>query len=247
LHYGDRFQAKIADLESTIQDSLQIYTGKLLDFEQQLEFLTSVKDAQRLQREVQEQASRYTRSELYGRYDIVCTSIHLLIDLLQFSEVQKPKMLSDCQARLDDLNTWKKDNEPLTQLLQNRYEALHSSLEETEAQLIERQKSDAEGWLKALGIEAVEIFRITDDSEKIKRANRLLDKIKRGRDKHFEHLNETHQSSLNYIVNQCEIEMGKDRENQIKALFQQLTRPQRERLYRQLGAYLLDETEVFDG
>jgi hypothetical protein len=248
LHYGDRFQTKIAALESEIQESIRIYTNKLLDFEQQLEFLTSVEDAHRFQQEVQGQASRYDRSDLSERYKIVCTSIRLLIALLQFPDVQKIKTLADCQANLDSLTTWKKDNEPLTQLLQDRCETRHTSLEEAKTQLIKRQKSDAETWLKSLGTEAVEIFnQVTEDGEKIKQINRLLEKIKRGQENHFEHLSETHQGSLNYIVSKCEAEMDNDRENKIKVLFQQLTRSQRAKLYRQLEAYLLDDTEVFDG
>lgn len=74
-----------------------------------------------------------------------------------------------------------------------------------------------------------------------------MQKIEREQDQRVEILNVAQQETLKAIERRCVAELDRDRENQIKVLFQQLPRPQRISLYRQLEAYLSDPTEEFNG
>ncbi len=131
--------------------------------------------------------------------------------------------------------------------LQGRFDAIRAATEQTEARLLQRQQHDAEKWLKSLESQAAELQTLVDEAEKSKLANKLLNKIQREQSQHTEKLNTDYQGALQEIERQCEAEIAKDRENQIKTLFQQLSRTQRINLYRQLEVYLADPTEEFNG
>ena len=92
-----------------------------------------------------------------------------------------------------------------------------------------------------------ELQSLTDETEKSRLANKLLHKLQRDQTQHIEKLSTVHQGFLKDVERQCEAEIAKDRENQIKLLFQQLPRSQRISLHHQLEAYLSDPTEEFNG
>ncbi len=247
LHYGDRFQPKLAELEGTLQHKIQNYNQELDDFEHRSKHLTIAKEAQKLHDELLKQSARYTQSETSDRYEIIRTNIQRLIELLQISETENIKTLEACQSQLERLVQWKEKIDVLDPLLQERFDSIYEAIEQTEARLVQRQQGDADRWLKTLENQVTELQSLSDGIEKSKFADKLLHKLQRDQTQHIEKLNAVQQDSLKDIERQCETEITKDRENQIKSLFQQLSRPQRVSLHRQLAVYLSEPTEEFNG
>jgi hypothetical protein len=247
LHHLDRFQQKFVELESNLRYKVQTYTQELDDFEHRSKHLTTAKEAQKLHEELLKQAARYAQSESNDRYEIISTNIRLLIELFQISEVESTKTLEACQSQLEKLVQWKEKSGALVPFLQERFDSIRETTEQSEARLLQRQQSDAERWLKTLENQTEELQHLTDEAEKIKLANKLLHKIQREQAQHIEKLNAVHQDSLKAIERQCETEIAKDCENQIKALFEQIPRPRRVIFYRELEALLSGPTEEFDG
>jgi len=200
-----------------------------------------------LHEELLKQAVRYAQSESNDRYETISTNIRLLIELFQISEVESTRTLEACQSQLEKLVQWKEKSDALVPFLQERFDSIRESTEQSEARLLQRQQSDAERWLKTLENQTEELQHLTDEAEKIKLANKLLHKIQREQAQHLEKLNAVHQDSLKDIERQCEAEIAKDCENQIKILFERIPRPRRVGFYRELEALLSDPTEEFDG
>jgi hypothetical protein len=247
LHYPERFQQKLTELESNLQHKVQTYTQELDDFEHRLEQVTTAKEAQKIRENLLKQSALYAESELSDRYETISTSLLLLSELLQISEADNIKTLEACQSQLEKLTQWRENISVLASILQERFEAIHQATKQTETRLIQRQQGDTERWLKNLENQAAELQSSTDETEKSRLANKLLQKIQREQDQHVDKLSVVYQDSLRNIERQCEIEMDRDRENQIKILFQQLPRAQRMNLHHQLEAYLSDPTEEFNG
>jgi len=247
LHNQDRFQQKLTELEGSLQSKLQISIQELEEFEQKLDDLETAKEAKRLHGELLKNSSRYAHSDSANRYETISTNFQLLIDLLQISEAESGKTLEACQAQLEKLSRWNEGIDTLIPSLQERFDAIYQVTEKAKAQILKRQQTDVEKWLKGLENQAAELGSLTDEVEKGKLANRLLQKIQRDQTQYIERLSSSHQDFLKSIEHQCEAEIDKDRENQIKVLFQQLPRSQRVSLYRQLEAYLSDPTEEFNG
>ena len=247
LHYGDRFQQNLAELEGVLQHKILTYSQELDDFEHRLKHLTVAKEAQKLHEELLKQSARYAQSETSDRYEIIRTNIQRLIDLLQISETENIKTLEACQSQLERLVQWKEKIDVLDLFLQERFDSILATAEQTKARLVQRQQGDAERWLKTLEGQATELQGLTDESERNKLANKLLTKLQRDQSQYIEKLSTIQQDFLKDIEHQCEIEIVKDRENQIKSLFQQLSRAQRVSLHRQLAVYLSEPTEEFNG
>lgn len=247
LHHLDRFQQKLVELEGNLRHKVQTYTQELDDFEHRSKHLTTAKEAQKLHEELLKQAVRYAQSESNDRYETISTNIRLLIELFQISEVESTRTLEACQSQLEKLVQWKEKSDALVPFLQERFDSIRESTEQSEARLLQRQQSDAERWLKTLENQTEELQHLTDEAEKIKLANKLLHKIQREQAQHLEKLNAVHQDSLKDIERQCEAEIAKDCENQIKILFERIPRPRRVGFYRELEALLSDPTEEFDG
>jgi len=240
LHYPERFQQKLTELRSTLQHKVQTYTQELDDFEHRLEHATTAKEAQKTREDLLKQSPLYAESELSDRYEAISTSLRLLSELFQVSEAESTRNLEACQSQLEKLSQWKENIDILAPLLQKRFDVVHEAISETEVRLLQRQQGNAEGWLKNLEDQAAELQGLTDETEKSKLANKLLQKIQREQAQHIDRLSAVDQDSLRSIERQCEIE-------QIKILFQRLSRSQRMLLHRQLEEYLSDPTEEFNG
>jgi hypothetical protein len=247
LYYPERFQQKLTELKSNLQYKVQTYTQELDDFEHRLEQVTTAKEAQKIRENLLKQSALYAESELSDRYETISTNLRLLIELFQISETENIRNLEACQSQLEKLTQWKENIDVLAPVLQERFEEIYEEKRQAETRLLQRQQGDAEGWLKKLENQAAELQSLTDDTEKSKLANKLLQKIQREQAQYIDRLNAVYQDSLRSIERQCEIEMDRDRENQIKILFQQLPRAQRMNLHHQLEAYLSDPTEEFNG
>ncbi|NJR52149.1 MAG: hypothetical protein HC780_23845 [Leptolyngbyaceae cyanobacterium CSU_1_3] len=247
LHYHDRFQQKLANIEATLQHKIQTYTQELDDFEHRSKHLEIAKEAQKLEEELLRQAARYAQAGASDRYEAIRTNIRRLIELLQISETENIKTLEACQSQLEKLVQWQENIDVLDPFLQERFGLILAAAKQTEARLVQRQQGDAEKWLKALETQATELQNSTDDTDKNKLANKLLTKLQRDQSQYIEKLSTVQQDFLKDIERQCETEIAKDWENQIKSLFQQLPRAQRVRLHRQLEVYLSELTEEFNG
>ena len=247
LYHLAQFQPKLDELRNNIQYKIQTYTQELDDFEHRSEYLTTSKEAQKLHEGLLKKSACYDRSESSDRYERIDTNIRGLVELLQISEAENIKTLEACQSQLEKLTQWKENINDLDPLLQQRFDSIHQATVQTELRLLQRQQGDAEKWIKTIETQAAELQSITTDVEKIKLANKLLHKVQQDRDRYIEKLSDEYQNSLNSIQNQCEAEIDKNRGHQIKTLFQQLPRSQRVNLYHQLGEYLLDTTEEFNG
>ncbi len=246
IYDSNRFQQKINELESDLQSKIQIYIQELDEFEQRLEHLTTAKEAQRLHEELLKNAARYSGSESADRFEAVSANIRLLIELLRISETESVKTLDAYEVQAEKLTQWKESVSNLTPLLKERFESVYEATEKTKAQILKRQQSDVEKWLKTLESQAAELEQLTDDVEKGKLANRILQKIQT-QSHRMEALSSAHQDLLKYIERQCEAEIAKDCENQIKILFERIPRPRRISFYRELEPLLSDPTEEFDG
>ena len=246
LYSPDRFQQKLDELRNSIQYNIQTYTQELDDFEHRLQHLTTSKEAQKLYEELLKKSACYDRSDSSDRSEIISTNIRRLIELLQISETENIRTIEACQSQLEKLTQWQENIDVLPPLLQERFDAVREATEQTKLRLLQRQQGDAEKWLNTLENQVVEMQNLATEEEKSHLANKLLNKLQQG-DRYIEKLSTEHQNSLNAIQNQCEVEIDKNREHQIKILFQQLPRSQRVNLYHQLGEYLLDTTEEFNG
>ena len=247
LHQIDRFQQKLTELEVGLQYKIQTYTQELDDFGHRSQHLATAKEAQKLHEELLKNSSRYAQSDSADRYETISTNIRLLIDLLRISEAESAKTLQAYEAQAEKLAQWRESVETLVPLLEERFNSIQEATEKTKAQILQRQQSDVEKWLKGLGNQAVELDRLTDATDKGKLANRLLQKIEREQAQHAENLSAAQHEILKAIERQCAAAIDQGHENQIKLLFQQLPRSQRVSLYRQLEAYLSDPTEEFNG
>jgi hypothetical protein len=246
LYSPDRFQPKLDELRNSIQYKIQTYTQELDDFEHRLEHLTTAKEAQKLHEELLKKSACYDRSESSDRYETISTNIRRLVALFQISETEDIKTIEACQSQMERLTLWKENIDVLDPLLQERFDSILEASEQAEERLLKRQQGDAEKWLKTLENQVLEMQNMATEEEKSHLANKLLNKLQQG-DRYIEKLSAEHQNSLNTIQKQCDVEIQKNREHQIKILFQQLPRSQRVNVYHQLGEYLLDTTEEFNG
>jgi hypothetical protein len=247
FHNPDQFLSKIDELKNILQCKIQIYTQELDDFEHRLKYLDTAKEARKLYEELLKKSACYDQSDSSRYYESISNNIRHLVELFQISETENIKTLEACRSQLEKLIQWKGGDQALDILIQERFDSIYKAVEQTELRFLQRQQSDAEKWLKTLENQVAEIQNLITEAEKSKLANRLLNKLQQDRDRYIDKLNDEHQKSLDAIQNQCRIEIDKDREHQVKTLFQQLPRSQRVNLYHQLEEYLLDTTEEFNG
>lgn len=137
LHFLERFQQKLAELEGNLQHKLQTYTQELDDFEHRSKHLTTAKEAQKLHEELLKQSARYAQSESSDRYETISTNIRLLIELLQLSETEV-KTLEACQSKLEKLAQWQENIDILDPLLQERFDSIYAATEQTQTRLLQR-------------------------------------------------------------------------------------------------------------
>jgi hypothetical protein len=247
FHDLDRFRGRIFNLEETVRKKIQDFISELQEFKYNLEYLTTVRDAQRFQEELLIKSSLYINSDVEEQYEAIKLELKLLIELLQISESIKTNTLDSCQEKLDRLREWQNITEGLSVNLRERIESLCAEIEEKKAEITQQQKIAAQEWLKELGNQCAQMYKLLDDEEKLLTANNILQQIQNQKHRYVELLNSLHQQSLNYIESQCLEEQSKNKANQIFVLFRQLPRLQRQNLYERLGQYLSDETEDLHG
>ncbi len=243
LHNKVRFQPIIAELTASLHQQIQAYTNQLQQFPQKLAGITTIPEAQTLYEKLLRIASLYTNSDIEANYTVINSEIKLLIELLQITSTTANTRQS-CQAQLDRLTQWQ-ENRELTSLLRDRVTSFCANLEQSRTQIIEGEKIAAEAWLKELDNQAAQIYRLTDDTQKLTVINQLLKQIHAQKSQYIELLSSIHQQSLSYIERQCTLEQEKHKTFQIESLFRQLPRLQRQSLYEKLANYLKED--LYDG
>ncbi|OUC12874.1 MAG: hypothetical protein B0A82_20170 [Alkalinema sp. CACIAM 70d] len=246
-HCVEKFQAKLAELGGVLQSRIESYIQDLHDYEHIAQQLTTAKEAQNLHEELLKQSVRYAQSEVSDRYETISTSIRLLVDLLRIAETETIKTLQAYEAQAEKLRQWQESAGAILPFLQERFESVNEATEKVKAQILRKQQTDAEKWVKNLESQLADLNDLTDALEKGKLAIKLLQKIQVEQLQHADFLCTDHQATLKSIEKRCDEEIAQDRENQIKRLFKELPHLQRISLYRQLEKYLSDPTEEFDG
>lgn len=243
LHDLNRFRKRITSLEESVGQKLQSFISELQEFEYSLESLTTVREAQRFQEELLRKSSHYINSDLEEQYEAIKLELKLLTELLQIAESTKANTLDSCKEKLDRLKEWQNITGGLSAKLRDRVESLYSEIEEKKAEITQQQRIAAEEWLKELGNQCAQMYKLLDDKEKLLLTNDIFQQIQNEKHRYAHLLNPVHQQSLEYIENKCHEEQNKNKANQILLMFRQLPRLQRQSLYEMLGQELLYERE----
>ncbi len=234
---ADRFRERIAQLEVNYRQKIQEYTVELQEYKHNLEHLKTVKDAERLHKELLKKSSRYSRSEIETEYEAITREIPLLVELLQIAESKNVETLEACQTQLDKLREWQNKAEGLREKYSDRLYSLHREIEQ-------KQKAAVQQWVKDLENSCTEINQLSDDTGKLEAVNNLLEQIQAKKIDYIHLLSIPETQLLENIERQCIEERDKDRVNQIFVLFRQLSDLQQQNVYQDLGQILSEKTRV---
>ncbi|MFN6484111.1 MULTISPECIES: hypothetical protein [unclassified Nostoc] len=236
IYNADRFQERITQLEVSFRQKIQEYTVELKEYNHNLEYLKTVEDAQRFQKELLKKSDCYSRSEMETEYEAIISELAPLIDLLQIAESSKVETLETCQTQLDRLEDWENKTEGLREKFSDRVHSLRREIELKQSQFLQQ-------WLKYLENSCTEINQLPD-IEKLKAANNLLEKIQAEKNNYINLLSIPETQLLENIERQCIEKRDKDIVNQIFVLFRQLSDLQQQNVYDDLGQILSENTRV---
>lgn len=242
LHYLDRFRPQLLQLEEHLHQTKQGYIVQLNKLYGKLDSIKTLKEAQKLQRELVDRSANYRESQEEQRYEAICSEVNQLINLLQISETQKVDTVQACQVERERLLQWR-DTEEITQQLQTLLESMLANLEQTQQQIEKEQQSAARTWLEILENQDTRLEQFTDSVKKLEAASQLLKQIKKQRNQHKQMLEAEQKHTVERIINHCLEIQNQDRESTILVLFQKLPREQRENLHKRLAEYLSSTTE----
>ena len=161
IYNADRFQERITQLEVNFRQKIQEYTVELEEYNHNLEYLTTVEDAQRFQKELLKKSHCYSRSEIEAEYEAIISEIAPLIDLLQIAESSKVETLETCQTQLDRLEDWENKTEGLREKFSDRVHSLRTEIEQKKSQFLQQ-------WLNDLENSCTEIKQLSDDTKNSK-------------------------------------------------------------------------------
>lgn len=235
IYNADRFQERITQLEVNFRRKIQEYTVELQEYNHNLEYLTTVEDAQRFQKELLKKSDCYSQSEIEAEYEAIISELAPLIDLLQIAELSKLETLETCQAQLDRLEDWENKTEVLREKFSDRVHSLRTEIERKKSQFLQQ-------WLKDLENSCTEIKQLSD-KEKLEAANNLLEKIQTEKNNYINLFSIPETQLLENIERQCIEERNKDIVNKIFVLFRQLSDLQQQNVYDDLGQILSEKTE----
>ncbi|KPQ40629.1 MAG: Protein of unknown function (DUF3584) [Phormidium sp. OSCR] len=139
-----------------------------------------------------------------------------------------------------DLNSLSDRLQQLPQQLHNPHR-FQPQLEQWTNDLNQQRQTyqqQAQNWLNDLQQQFQQIYQTPDNSEKLAIVTQVRDRLQRERSQHDPNLTPEAQTTLSQLQQECQREQDKDTANQIKVLFQQLPRVQRQTLYEHLKAYL---------
>ncbi|WP_044500364.1 hypothetical protein [Nostoc sp. PCC 7107] len=233
---NERFQNKISQLAVNFQQKIQEYTAELEEYKHNLEYITTVEDSQRIQKELLKKSSQYSGSEIETEYERTIEELTLIIELLQIADSRKLETFAACKTQLDSLQDWENRNNALIEKFSDR---LHS----IRTQIQQKQQADTQQWIEDLESSLTEINQLSNDTDKLAAANNLLDKIQDEKSKYLSLIDTPAIQLIESIERQCIEERDKDIANQIFLLFQQLPRLEQQNVYDRIGQMLLEITE----
>jgi hypothetical protein len=243
LHDADRFQQRISDLEANLRQRIQDYTTELRQVEENIDRLTTAKDAQQLHENLLKKSARYANSEAEGQCEKILSELKLLIELLQIAESANLQTSTSCQAQIERFQEWQNSQESLTDKLRDRITSLCTNLEEQKTWLLAQAQVAAQQWLQDLGTQCTQLSQLVEDPAKLTAANNLLAEIHAEKDQYIDFLTPEAIQTLENIERECIAQQQKDIANQIFVLFRELTRSQQQKVYASLGQYLANEAE----
>ncbi|MEH2365246.1 hypothetical protein [Nostoc sp.] len=235
IYNADRFQERITQLEVNVRRKIQEYTVELQEYNHSIEYLTTVGDAQRFQKELLKKSHCYSRSQVEADYEAIISELAPLIDLLQIADLSKLETLETCQAQLDRLEDWENKTERLREKFSDRVQSLRTEIEQKQSQFLQQ-------WLKYLENSCTEINQLSDIG-KLEAANNLLEQIQAEKNNYINLFSIPETQLLENIERQCIEERNKDIVNQIFVLFRQLSDLQQHNVYEDLGQILSEKTE----
>lgn len=246
LHDLNRFQPKLLQLQDHLLQRKQGYVQQLTERQNNLSSVKTLKDAQRLQKELAEKSACYRKSQEEARYEAISSEVNQLIYLLQISESQNVDTTQACQAERSRLLQWRGQTEGITPTVQTLLESILTKLEQTEQQIRAQQRSAANSWLENIENNDMHLAQLTEPSLKLGAATQLLKQIRKQKQQHEEMLEAAQKQTLERISKRCVEIQNQDKESQIFVLFQELPRNQRENLLSRLAEYLSNITEEFN-
>ncbi|NJK99759.1 MAG: hypothetical protein HC910_04010 [Spirulinaceae cyanobacterium SM2_1_0] len=247
LHDCDRGQAALAEIRQKLADTQQTFEQALIQFEQELDQVSDTRSAKNLQKKLLKREDVYKDSPLAERFQTLSADAERVLDLYQLLDSTAPTTLEKCQELRDRLTRWHKNLPDCSPDLEDIYTAKLKEIDTTNQQLYEQKRQAADAWIKTLGQEASRIYRTSNDHEKLAIAIELLKTIHQQQSQHQDYLTTELRGTLERVIDLCQDEQAKDKASQIRLLFQQLHRVQREELYTELKQYLGKTTEVADG
>ncbi|WP_315791366.1 hypothetical protein [Fischerella sp. JS2] len=243
LHDAERFQKRISDLEANLQQRIQDYTTELRQVEENVDGLTTAKDAQRQHENLLKKSARYANSDAEGQCEKILWELKLLIELLQIAESANLQTWTSCQAQIERLQEWQNSQESLTDKLRDRITSVCTNLEEQKTWLLAQAQAAAQQWLQDLRTQYIPLSQLVEDTAKLTAANNLLAEIHDEENRYIDLLTTEEIQTLENIERQCIAQQQKDIANQIFVLFRELSRSQQQKVYARLGQYLANEAE----
>ncbi|MBD1902080.1 hypothetical protein NDI44_24470 [Trichocoleus sp. DQ-A3] len=240
LHNLDRFRAKLLQLENQLRQRKQGYIQQLNELQNKLSSVKTLKEAQKLQKELTDQSTYYRESQEEERYGAIHSEVSLLISLLKIAATQKVDSVQACQAELERLSQWREreNTEEITSTVQAVLDSLTQEVEKSKQQIQKRQKLAATTWLESIEKQDAQLKQFTDSATKLDTASQLLSKLKKQRQQHEDVLETEQKQILERIFTRCEEIQNQDAESKILALFQDLPRQQQESLLKKLTEYV---------
>lgn len=236
----DRFKSKLLQLENELRQRKQSYIQQLNELQNKLSSVKTLKEAQKLQKELTDQSTYYRESQEEEQYQAISSEISLLISLLKIAATQKVDSVQACQAELERLSQWREREatEGITPTIQALLDSLIQEVEKSKQQIQKRHKRAAISWLQSIEKQDAQLEQLTDSATKLDTANQLLSKLKKQRQQHEDVLETEQKQIIERIFTRCEAIQNQDTESKILALFQDLPHPQQESLLKKLTEYV---------
>ncbi len=238
LHAPERYRDQIEQLEAKLREKIQGYVSELNNYENNLPTVRTVKEAEKLQRDIISRSNYYRESEEETRYELLCQEINSLVTLLSILSNSKTDTLQSCQIERERLQKWRSEAGEITPRLESRFNGIIAHLDQTQEQIENHQRNMALQWLVYTEGQ-VHGLQFTEAIDKLDKANELLGKIKKEQTQYQRYFSVEQQQKLEEIINACLEIQNQDKESQIITLFQELPRDKRQRLLDKLSQYLL--------
>jgi hypothetical protein len=240
-----RSQLQDNSLEPDFNRVQEQLDSQIQDYRQQLNQIGDRLDSLTTRSEFNQVKSNYDKLEVllqhssqwdpYQQHLPRFESLQQDIETLAAFEADKRRSRSS-----QDLNSLSDRLQQLPQQLQNPHR-FQPQLEQWTQDLNQQRQTyqqQAQDWLNDLQQQFQQVYQTPDNSEKLDIVTQVRDRLQQERSQHDPNLTPSHHSTLTQLERECQREQEKDTANQIKVLFQQLPRVQRQTLYEELNAYL---------